>query len=107
MTSRPTCAHPGCDKPVRPVPRARYCSWEHLTDAMNRRERIARARKRAADRVRAQRQPAAPKAAPAAPLPPRAFTDDPRAELDYGSPGRTLPPPPVHHGLGVSSLVGM
>jgi hypothetical protein len=108
-----TCAFPGCDKPVRPVPRARYCSWEHLTDATNLRERESRRKKRTADRVAAKRRFTAPAPTPAVaapiavPLPLRAFVDDPRASADRGSPGPRIvgPASAAVYGLGASSLV--
>lgn len=101
-----TCVFPGCDKPVRPTPRARYCSWEHLTDAANLRERENRRKKRHAVREAARRAPApamAPAAAEDATLPPAAFADDPRAETDLGS---RYMPHRVVFALGASSLVG-
>jgi len=99
-----TCVYPGCDKPVRPVPRARYCSWEHMGDARIQREREARRKQRNAKREAARRAPPVVAAAVrAAPLPPNAFVDSPRADLDHGSLGRL--PSPVTFALGASSLV--
>lgn len=99
------CVFPGCTKPVRPVPRARYCSWEHLTEATALYER-ARRKKRSAQRQDARQVPVRPPVAippQGQPLPPDAFHDDPRAVADRGSRGRLSAPAP--HRFGASSLV--